>query len=183
MTTEMSIAEGLQELKLVAQKLQQRRINISRYASKRRGAKDEIEKQKEFVKEQGQSARDLITKYKNIKLAIQRSNLDTTFEFNGVTYSVAEAILYKQGIDKMYNNLYLSYTATNALTQIQQYSRLIGVNTATVGGEEMLDTLDLVPELYYDEKDIQQKREDLLELLSKINALIDKANHNTTISV
>ncbi|KKN76629.1 hypothetical protein LCGC14_0368260 [marine sediment metagenome] len=114
---------------------------------------------------------------------MQFRDLDTTFEFNGVTYSVAEAILYKQGIDKMHNNLYLSYTASNALRQIQEYSRLIGVNTTTVGGEEMLDTLDLVPELYYDEKDIQQRREDLLELMSKINALIDKANHNTTILV
>ena len=183
MTTEMSIAEGLQELKLVAQKLQQRRTNISRYGSKRRGTKDEVEKQKDFVKEQNQSALDLIKRYRDIKLAIAKSNIETTFEFNGITYSIAEAILYKQGIDRMYNNLYLSFTANNALQQIREHSRMIGVTTNVLGSEEMLETLDLIPELYYDEKDVQKNREDLLEFMSKINALIDKANHNTSITV
>ncbi len=172
----MSVAEGLRELERIDELFDQRTMEIGKYCSKWKDAKDIITNQKDYVDEQAQSARDLITDYKNIKLAINQSNIDTTFEFNGVTYSVAEAILYKQGIKNLYTRLYNAFHDNTARRQISE-QRTGGLT------EEHLVKLDLVPQLYYDPKVIQKEKEDLLTLMSHLDSLIDKANHNTEITV
>lgn len=175
-TKTVTVAEGLRELKLINDLLYQRSRNITRYCSKHKGSKDEIEKQQEYVEKQAQSAKDLITRYQDIKLAIMRVNLDTTFEFKGTTYSVAQAILYKQFLKDMYNNLYSSFSAQNAERQLSSI-RMSGLS------DEQLEKYELVPELYYDERAVQKDKEDLLTLMSYLDALIDKANHATSITI
>jgi hypothetical protein len=174
---ELTIAEALRELKLIDNLLTKRRANIARYCSKKKNSIDEIEKQKAFVKEQFQSARDLLTRYKDIKLAIQKANLDSTFTFNKQEYTISEALLYKQYLKEQYELLYNSFTPRNAQTQLQAL-QLRGAVQLT---EEELKAANLVPELYYDERKIQIYKEDLLTFMAMIDALIDKTNHATTI--
>ena len=90
---QITVAEGLQELKLINDKLNGRIEKIRRYGSKRPGSEDEIENQRKYVKEQAQSAKDLLTRYKKLKLAINQSNLKTFFTWDNKSYSIAEAIL------------------------------------------------------------------------------------------
>ena len=45
--------------------------------------------------------------------------------------------------------------------------------------EEALEKLDLIPHLFYDEKEKQEKLDELLELRSYIDRLIEKSNHQT----
>lgn len=173
----LTLAEALAELKRINSLLQKRYTNIRRYCSKRRGSKDEIESQSEYIKGQKQSALDLIDRYKRIKITMQRANLDASFEFNGKSYTIAEALLYKSYVENQFNILYASFIPTTALQQIQQYSRQLGSSITP----EIAEKLDLVPELFYDETKIQQSKEELLTLMSYIDKLIDKTNHNTTI--
>ena len=49
-------------------------------------------------------------------------------------------------------------------------------------GAEQAAKLDFIPELYYDEKAVQKRKEDLLELKLNLDACIDKANHATKIT-
>lgn len=176
MTEILTVAEGLRELKRIRDLLDQRYANISRYCSKHKGSKDEIDKQQEYVEKQTQSAKDLIVRYQNIKLAIAKVNLETTFDFQNVTYSVAQAILYKQFLKEMYSNLYNSFTSYNAERQLSSI-RMSGLS------DEQLEKYELIPELYYDERIVQKDKEDLLMLMSYLDALIDKANHATSITI
>ena len=96
MVEEITIADALTELKRIKKLLTKRSQNITRYSSKRKGGKDEIENQRKFIDSEYQSAKDLIVRYKTIKLAINASNLETMLSFEKKTFSVADAILFKQ---------------------------------------------------------------------------------------
>jgi hypothetical protein len=179
MTEKMTIAEGLKELKRIDSLLTQRFALIMRYCSKKKNSRDEIEKQQEYVKEQTQSAIDLLKRYSTIKLAIQQANLSASFTFGEKQYTLAEAILYKQYLYERYGLLWNSFTNNNAQMQLQyaqtrQYANLT---------PEQLEKIDMIPELYYDEKHVQQQKEELMALKLNMDSLIDKTNHATTIEV
>lgn len=177
---EISVAEAMVELKLIVKKIETRMANIKKYSSKAKMVEDEIEEQEKHVKELLQSAEDLIERYTTIKLAIQKSNLESTFEFQGKTYSVAEAILLKQGLLDMHERLWRSLSDGTGKNQINDYLRKFGMGTMS---EEALAKIELIPFLFYDEKMKDKKLEELLELRSYLDRLIDKSNHNTTINI
>ena len=54
----MTIADALTELKRIKKLIDKRVQIITRYSSKRRGGKDEIETQKKFITSEGQSVKD-----------------------------------------------------------------------------------------------------------------------------
>jgi len=180
MVETMTIADALTELKRISKVLPVRNRNIRRYSSKKRGNKDEVENQKKWIKEQKQSAADLIHRFTLIKLSINRSNLDTNLEFEGETFSVAEAILFKQHVHEMMTNLLESFTNETGLRQINEYSRMFGVGSGLT--PEQLEKVDMVPELMYNEAEIIKEKEHYLSLYSYVDALIEKSNHNATIT-
>ena len=174
----MTVAEALTELKRIVKLSAKRNQNIARYSSKKRGELDEIEGQKNWIKEQYQSAKDLIKRWTKIKLAMNDSNLKTIIEFEGEKFSVAEAILFKQQLYDMKNNLLTSFRPDTGLHQIRTHMSNIGRLDLT---EEEMKGANLVPELMYDEAEMIKAKEDLLNLYSFIDALIEKSNHNTII--
>lgn len=175
---QLTIAEGLKELKLINEKVAVRRNHIRLYSSKMEGAPDAIEKQDAYMKERRQSAEDLLTRYSAIKMAMQKANLEASFEFKGKTYTLAEAILWKHVLKEQYEALYGSFTNMTARTQIQE-ERAARANLP----EADLIKLGLVPHLFYDEKEIQERKEEVLELTAYIDALIDKTNHSYTLKL
>lgn len=174
----LSIAEGLQELKRIAKLLENRRRYITRYCSKKKGSRDEIEKQAEFVKAQYKSALDLLKRYQDIKTEIQKANLFASFTYNNKKYTISEAILYKQFLKAQYEALYNSFSPINAQEQLSLYQRAFGTLTP-----DQLEKIDMVPELFYDEKEVLKQKENLIGLMANMNALIDKTNHSTTINI
>ena len=177
---ETSVAEAMVELKLIMKKIENRMVQVKKYSSKAKMVEDEIENQEKHVKELLQSAEDLIQRYIKIKLEIQKSNLETTFEFQGKTYAVAEAILLKQGLLDLQERLWDSLSNSAGKAQINEYLRKFGMGTMT---EEALEKIELVPFLFYDEKMKEKKLEELLELRSYLDRLIDKSNHHATINI
>jgi len=175
----MTVAEALTELKRIVKLSTKRNQNIRRYSSKKRGEMDEITDQKEWIEAQYQSAKDLIERWTKIKLALNDSNLQTIIEFEGEKFSVAEAILFKQQLYEMKNNLLNSFTPDTGLDQIRTHMSNIGRLDLT---EEEMRGANLVPELMYDEVNMIKAKEDLLNLYSFIDALIEKSNHNTYIN-
>lgn len=176
----MTIQDGLSELKLISQKLDRQNMLIGQYSSKRKGDPEAIENQKQYVKELMQSNSDLIKKYISIKIAIQRANLKATFVFEDKEYSLAEALLYKQGVFVMVENFANSMNDRTAQTAIRMASG--GINVRTLE-EKQLEALNLVPHLFYSEEKKQKKLDSLLELKSHLDRLIDKTNHRTFIVI
>jgi len=178
--TEMTVAEALTELKRIAKLSARRNRNIARYSSKKKGDPDEVEGQKAWIAAQYQSAKDLIERWTKIKLAINDSNLETIIEFEGKKFSVAEAILFKQQLYEMKNNLLNSFTPKTGQDQIRTHLGAIGRLDLT---KEEMTAINMVPELMYNEAEMIKAKEDLLNLYSFIDALIEKSNHNTVITI
>ena len=176
----MTVAEALTELKRIVKLSIKRNQNILRYSSKKRGELDEVEGQKKWIVAQYQSAKDLIELWTKSNLTMNDSNLRTTIEFEGEKFSVAEAILFKQQLYEMKNDLLNSFKPDTGLNQIRTYMGNIGRLDLT---EEELAAANLVPELMYDEAEMIKAKEDLLNLYSFIDALIEKSNHNTVITI
>lgn len=189
MTDTMTVAEGLSEIKRIVKLLPRRNMNITRYCSKRKGSTDEIDHQRDYVNEQRQSAEDLIKRMVSIKINIMKSNLETTVTWKDKTMSVAEAILFKSNVGgrltsvkRLYDSLYNSFDTENADAQIEQYARLKGYRPGMMTEEEQ-EKLEISPERYYNEREVQGKIEELIELAAMLDALIDSSNHKTTITV
>lgn len=176
----MTVAEALTELKRIVKLSTKRNQNIRRYSSKKRGEMDEVTGQKKWIAAQYQSAKDLIERWTKIKLALNDSNLQTVIEFEGSKFSVAEAILFKQQLYEMKNKLLNSFTPDTGLDQIRNYMGNIGRLDLD---EEQMAAINMVPELMYDEAEMIKAKEDLLNLYSFIDALIEKSNHNTVITI
>ncbi len=179
-TNEMTVAEAMEELKLINKKFLKNIELLKKYSSKAKKNDDSIEKQDEYVKGLIQSSKDLISRYTTIKLEIQKSNLTSTIEFKSKNYSIAEAILLKQGLIDWKERLWNSISENEAERQTNKLLEAMGRLTLT---EEALEKLDLIPHLFYDEKEKQQKLDDLLELRSYIDRLIEKSNHQSKISI
>ena len=179
-TNEMTVAEAMEELKLVNKKFLNNLELLKKYSSKAKKNEETIKDQEQYVKSLIQSSKDLVDRYIRIKLEIQKSNLNSMIEFKSKKYSVAEAILLKQGLIDWKERLWNSISENEAERQIKRLLEAMGRLTLT---EEALEKLDLVPHLFYDEKEKQEKLDELLELRSYIDRSIEKSNHQSRISI
>jgi len=180
--SQMSIAEGLNELKRINSTLELRYQNIRDYCSKRHNSKDKIEHQAEFVKSEEKSARDLLDRYTRIKMAINKSNLTTILQYKTYNLSVAEAILFKNYIAEQENKLLEQFTDRIAKQEIDDHRYALSVTSQKLDSAQLM-ALDLVPELYYEPKRILMEREKIIDFLGKVDFLIDASNHKTMITV
>lgn len=179
----MTISEAMGELKRINSLIEQRNRELRQYSSKRKGSEDTIKNQKTYVNEQFQSAQDLIKRYCAIKLAIQQSNLNTKMMCMEREMSVAEAIIYKQNLSKVLENLYDSLNSQEGDRQVQQFSQSFGRIQMQNVSKEALEALNLSVELLYDPVRLQKLKDQLIDFNANINVQIDKSNHTTYIDV
>jgi hypothetical protein len=177
---EINIADGLKEQKVLAKKMTVTARNLRRYSSKKKGQPDLIEKQKEYVRSERQKYEDLLKNWTAIKLAIQRANLDTYIEYKEIKMNLAEAIIWKQGRKETESLLWNSFTSEAADEQIGQ-AKMVAEKLGLT--EAQMVEVNIVPELYYDEREIQSKKESLLEFEGRVDALIDAANIRTVLKL
>jgi hypothetical protein len=181
MTETLTIQDAMNELKRINALFAQRGAEISKYASKRKGEADAISNQKQYLKEKRQSFEDLMKRYITIKTKIQYSNLTTSIKFGNWDLTVAEALVYKQTLITVDEQFLANYNLNTASNQINEYRRQIGqLNQPT---QEMIEKLNLVPELFYDEIWLTKRKEDLMDFKANINNYIDKSNHIATITL
>ncbi len=174
---ELTVAEALNELKLLVKRFDERVRRIQRYSSRMEQADDEIEGQQKWVDKQRQSAKDILTRIHTIKSTIQQSNLETRIEYGGRQISIAEALAFKQMTFEMEKQLLGAFTPSTAEQQIRNMT-----NRTQISNETM-EALKLTPHLFYDEKEIHEAREKLLIFHSNIDVLIEASNHRTVITL
>ena len=182
--TQKTVAEALNELKQIDNKLRERRETITKYASKRLGDPDRIDGQAAYVEGIIQSAKDLIAHATHIRMVIQRSNLETTFEYGGKTMSIAEALDFKQrSYERLLSvNASINSTVADGLIRRTEQALQRGVNLAALS-EEQQRALQLLPHLFYDELEVAAERADLVELHSNVDVLIEASNHATKVDI
>lgn len=180
MTTKMTISDALSELGTIVKKLESNNAEVRKFSSKRKGQEDLIEKQRDYVKGLIQSSRDLLTRYVDLKIAVQRSNTETYIQYKERSFRVAEALILKQGLFKLESDAIVAPSRWRGESEVQTYLRELGTRQVT---EDLINKLDIGVVVFYDELRQKQDAERLVELKQSIDRLIDKSNHNTFIEI
>lgn len=180
----MTVAEALTDIKLINERLSRRFVEIRQYSSKREGGDDLIESQEKYVKEQRQSAVDLIKRIHTLKNAIQASNLVTVITWKEEDFTVADALVFKQLTSDYWEQLWDSFTDQAGKYQVQERATHLQMrqqpqNLTDKDREEM----KLQVKTFYSPREIKDKQEALLEKLSYLDRLIDASNHKTHINL
>lgn len=109
----MKIIEALKELKLIEKKIDKNIMEITQYASilniERPIFESEADQRRE-IEIRIQSNRDLMNRYLWLKRCIEHTNLVSSIELDGVTYSLIDLLYIKR---KMGGKMVSTYSALN----------------------------------------------------------------------
>ncbi|MCK5019064.1 MAG: hypothetical protein KAS32_18535 [Candidatus Peribacteraceae bacterium] len=119
---EMTIVEGLKELKLIEKRMQSNDEAITRYASmvstERPYFKDEDEQKKE-VSSLVQANTDLFNNYLAIKKRIEMTNLTVTVLMDGVDYTIGDLLAIKRRMGRFMLNTFNSLNDSAAASRVR----------------------------------------------------------------
>ena len=128
----MMVVEGMKRLRVIEKRMANNSANINNYASMVSTEKALFEtedKQKFEIKKLIQSNVDLLDEYLNVKKRIELTNLSTTVEMGGRTYTISDLLVIKRKLASMMINTY------NSLNDTQGRHRLRGSYPETSTGQ------------------------------------------------
>jgi len=129
---ELMLVEGMKRLRVIEKRITNNSTNINSYASMVSTEKARFEtedKQKFEIKKLIQSNTDLLDEYLNIKKRIELTNLSTTVEMGGRTYTISDLLVIKRKLASM------MITTYNSLNDSQGRQRLRGSYSETGTGQ------------------------------------------------
>lgn len=177
----MKIIEGLKELKQITEKLDKNADMISLYASALDNEKLPFEtedKQRKQINEYIQSSKDLISRYLQLKTAIDKTNMETKVQFDFGTFTIHDLILLNPRNAKAartgnYAGAMLAQPYT-ALTTDQADRRLHMLNRNSSS-----DSIKVLR--FYDEEAKNKELYRISDFLGSISARLEVINATTDI--
>lgn len=113
----MKIVEAMKELKLIEKKMNKNNDSIQKYSSQPSNERpyfQDEDSQKKEVKNLVQSNKDLLANYLDLKKKIERTNLETTVEMDGVKYTISDLLVLKRRLAKTMIDSFSSMNDQNA---------------------------------------------------------------------
>ena len=166
----MTVAQGIQELKLIDQKVEKRRQNLKVLCAYASDKKPVYEDQTAKVKSLRQSILDLLDRKCKIKAAIMQANLTTKVSWKGTDRTLQQILFLKQEGAGQVQGMLTSLDHSQIEREVEaRKSRDDKSNVVTV--------------LCYDPAEKERALEAHLDLQGNLDVLIDSANHGTFIDV
>ena len=162
----MMIIQGMKTLGIIEEKMQKNTNDIQRYASQvstERPLFETEEKQKKTIRELTQSNVDLMKRYLHIKTRVEYSNLMTTVEMGGQTYSISELLVIQRKLAIMMLGTY------NALNDVEGQSRMRHITQPQSG-----ESVRVVR--YYREEDKREQQDVWQDLIHNITSRLEVIN-------
>ena len=162
----MMIIQGMKTLGIIEDKMNKNTRDIQRYASQvstERPLFETEDKQKKTIRELTQSNVDLTTRYLSLKTRVEYSNLMTTVEMGGQTYSISELLVIQRKLAVMMLGTY------NALNDIEGQGRLRVMSQPQSG-----ETPHVVR--FYREEDKREQQQVWQDLIDNITSRLEVIN-------
>ena len=185
--TQMTIQKALTKLKTLKDRLLEKPgpvLSISQYDKPLSVSFDNLKDMESKLKANFQSQQELLTNYTSIKLAIDKSNTVTTIMVAGNSYTVAEALNYKNNVIPV-NIQYL----TRLKSQVELIQRQYTLKTDSTEFDKIEDK-DLVDALLPKICDpnkiseyIQKEEKKIQDFLDEIDDALVSSNVATMIEV
>ena len=180
MTTEMTITEALAELKTIAKRIASKRAAVTQYLFRDAVLRDPHEANggsKAFVAAERQALRDLRQRYANIRIAINRVNMETAVELLGTTRTIAEWIVWKREIHTMH---------AEELNAIANSIKTVRTKAASLGKQISSDKDSTGPQdviVNLVEAAVLKEAEELAATLSTLDGKLSLVNATVRITV
>jgi len=163
---DMMIIQGMKTLGIIEDKMKKNTGDIQRYASQvstERPLFETEDKQKKTIRQLTQANVDLMKRYLNLKTRVEFSNLMTSVEMGGVTYSISELLVIQRKLAIMMLATY------DALNDSEGKSRL-RMMTQPQSGE----TPHVVR--FYREEDKREQQDEWQDLINNITSRLEVIN-------
>ena len=122
----MMLIEAMKELKVIEKKMVKNSQSISEYAAVSDnerlpfGNKDAQSKE---VRSLIQANGDLLQRYLNLKKQIEKTNLETIVEVNGIKYTISDLLILKRKLAKLMVGTYQALNENAARARVTQMRR------------------------------------------------------------
>ncbi|MFC7441987.1 hypothetical protein [Laceyella putida] len=178
----MLIQQGLSELKLIKKrmaKIQEELSTYSAWSSKKKhpwgikGANQEysVKQAEKEVQAKIQAYHDLAQRFFTIKSAIDRTNLETKITVAGKTFSLHEALLYKNHLIAMNKSLVeaCNLAIRRAESEVERYN-----------SKKERDSVDNADLLYlFPRQEVEKVNQFNIEFMEQVDAALQIANATT----
>lgn len=170
---EMMIVEGLKRLGVIAKRMANNIQSINQYASivsNERPLFGDEKTQRKEVQALIQSNIDLHKEYLKLKNRIERTNLQTVVEIQGVEYTISDLLVLDRSLRNLVTGTYEALNTNHAQSRLGQ----MGMRGAHVAAGETLRV-----EHMYDEKDKNKQLKVWNDLFDNISARLEVINATT----
>ncbi len=177
----MTITEGLAEVKTIGNRIKKKQEAIVRYFSRDAKLRDPLEKDggsHEFIRKERQSISDLENRIVKIRSSIQKVNNTTNLAVAGTTKTVQEWLNWRKEISGQ-KKMFLSEMA-KLLNQIRQNALRQGMSVTDKSSGEYAPTEVVVS---INEQELAKEIEGLEETLGSLDGKLSLLNATTTIEV
>jgi len=177
---QITITEGLAELKTIVKRCEKKRTSILSYLSRPMGLVDPLEKQggsAKFIKEETQALRDLQSRHLAIRMAIQRANHATTIKIGDDEMTVAEWLTWRK--EQAPENRQFLVNVRAGLDRARRETQQRGGTVATPGAEAK--AVDLTVNI--DEKVLAADIEGLETVEGALDGRLSLVNATVTIEI
>ena len=165
----MKIVEAMKELKLTEKKMIKNNNSIQKYSSQpsneRPYFQDEATQKKE-VKNLLQSNKDLLSNYLALKKKIEKTNLETTIEMDGVKYTISDLLVLKRRLAKIMID---SFDSMNDKSAKQSLMSMRGTDSS------------IKIERFYDERERMEGLSKWQDFYDNIDSRLEVVNATTDI--
>ena len=170
----MKIIDALKELPLIEKKVHKNAEQVEKYASYGSHVGAEFEDQAQQEKELKsllQSNKDLLERYRKLKLALSKTNNETVVTINDKAMTITEWIIFRNKTSSLATSVYNRLTTRKAESDIRNTQ--VNLNEGQVVGIVKC----------YQEKDKNNALEYVADLYSQIDATLERVNATTDLVV
>lgn len=178
----MTITEALAELKTLRKRVEKKRGTISEFIARPNRVKDPLESEggaRAYIQRERQAAHDLTTRMVQIRVAIQRANLDTPVTVCGTTNSVAFWLAWRRDAEGLERSILDGMEHTIRAVRQQVSSRQTPVRV--VDDEAKAAPDDIVIEV--NEAALHEASEKHTEVMGALDGALSLINATTYVEI
>lgn len=171
----MTVTEGLQEIKTLKARVAKRRVTALPYVARPENMVDPFAKEgltsEQFIQQERQGIADLEKRIVRIRTAIQRVNLDSKLEVDGVQGTVADWLVWRREV------------AQGAAQFLAQIAQRVGAarEQGTFGQRSKAEMVNIVATV--SEKDLAADIEQMEKTLGQLDGRLSLHNATAVIEV
>lgn len=186
MTTTITITEALAELRTLLARIDTGRANVAQHMTRPADRVDPMAAsggQRAFVESAKQSVMDLLIRFRGIRSAIQRSNVNSSLECGGVSMTVAEWLTWRRELQPIER----SFLESQLTTLRGARAKIDGREVQSFRGREphpeagLVATAALVENI--DENALVEEIETFTKIVGGLDGRLTLHNSTTTIEI